>query len=366
MSPGQSASDASNKKGTRTRPRAAGAYRSRGKGEGFVTLAAIAFSALAGCVSPKQPEPSATYSPSEARGVLGLLDDRPSRPDPEENQASSAPAAPSGPARQGRCAALDCTFFHRAESALAALVAERSPSILAFGEAHAQEGTTGKSTALRFGDELLPALAPQSHFLLVELIAAPSGCGDAKEKVQSESDKVTEGQSKENQNDYIALGHRSKALGVPVDILRPSCGEFETIAADPEPVFRMMTLIAELSAKVILDERAKAPPHQPLILTYGGALHNDLEPRPGFEPMSFGPALVDKTGGRYVEIDLVLAEGLGESAWARLPWFEALRAAESQRQPHETALIQRGPASYALLLTADRSAAKEPTNELQQ
>ncbi len=365
MSPGQGASGAQTNKGTRTRPRAAGAYRSRGKGEGFVTLAAIAFSTLAGCVSEKQPGPSSAYSPSENRGLESLLQKPRQRPDLEENPAPPAPAEKRSPVRRGRCGAFDCTFFNGAESALFSLVDEHSSSVLAFGEAHAQEGTSGKSTALRFGDELLPALAPQSHFLLVELLSPPTGCAEAKEKVQTESDKVTEGQSKENQNDYITLGHRSKALGVPVDILRPTCGEFETIAADPEPVFRMMTLIAELSTKVILEERAKAPSHKSLILAYGGALHNDTLPRPGFEPMSFGPALLEKTGGRYIEIDLVRPEGLEESAWSRLPWFEALPAAESERQPHETVLIERSSGSYALLLTADPSA-KEPTDKLQQ
>lgn len=365
MSPGQGASDARPKKGTRTRPRAAWAYRSRGKGEGFVTLAAIAFSALAGCVSEKQPGASAAYSPSENRGLESLLEQPRARPDLEENRGPSAPGEKKPPPRKGRCGAFDCAFFDGADSALAWTIAEHSPSVIAFGEAHAQEGTPGKSTALRFADELLPALAPQSHFLLVELLVPPSGCAEAKEKVQTESDKVTEGQSKENQNDYITLGHRSKALGVPVDVLRPSCAEFETIAADPEPVFRMMTLIAELSTKVVLEERAKAPSHKPLILTYGGALHNDIEPRPGFEPMSFGPALVEKTSGRYIEIDLVRPEGLNESAWARLAWFDALPSAESQRKPHETALVRRGPGSYALLLTA-APLAKEPSQELQQ
>ena len=115
-------------------------------------------------------------------------------------------------------------------------------------------------------------------------------------------------------------------------MLRPTCAEFEAIATDPEPSFRMMTSIAELSALRLSAELARLRPGRSFVLTYGGALHNDLEPRAGFETMSFGPALSASTGAKYLEIDLIRGERLESSAGTRMPWFASLEAAARERQ----------------------------------
>lgn len=344
---------------TRTRP-AAQVHQSRGKGEGFVTLAIAAVTSMAGCVSSKQPRPETAYSPAHHETISPSGPEHATTIAPQKLPATEG-AHKGTPTQRRTCDSLSCFYFPSAADAVTWLTETKGARVLAFGEAHARKDSHGTSTALRFSDAILPALAPRAGFLLVELIAPPTGCEQAREKVQSESAAITEGQAEANQNDYITLGHRSRGLGVPVDLLRPSCAEFEAIASDAEPVFRMMTLIAELSARRIGEELARITEERSVVLTYGGALHNDVEPREGFEPMSFGPSLISSTGGKYVEIDLVRSEGLESSAWARMPWFGSLVAAARERTSGEAILIERGPRSYAIVL--EPSAPEPPTPE---
>lgn len=325
-------------------------------------MGVVAVSCWAGCVSSMQPEPPAPYSPKS--------EPRTPEPEPAPESLANGPISPqkkpNEEPRQESCGSLPCSYFPTVAAALHWLVTETNPQIIGFGEAHAQSGHSGPSTALRFGEELLPSLAQKARFLLVELIQPPTGCAEARKQVQTESDAITKGQAQDNQNDYLTLGHRARALQVPVDILRPDCVEFEAIASAPEPLFRMMTSIAELSARRLIEEKKGATAVKPLVLTYGGALHNDAVPRPGFEEMSFGPTLVAATDGRYVELDLVLAEGLGTSAWSRLPWFEATLVATKNRKGVEAVLIERSPQSYALLLAPRPPGSEEPPEHLKQ
>ena len=84
-----------------------------------------------------------------------------------------------------------------------------------------------------------------------------------------------------------------------------------------------------------------------MILTYGGALHNDLNPRPGQEAWSFGPQLAAVTQNRYVELDLIVPEFVKDSeAWRNLPWFSAF---DREHPTSETLLYRPGPASFVLI-----------------
>ena len=50
------------------------------------------------------------------------------------------------------------------------------------------------------------------------------------------------------------------------------------------------------------------PAERPLVLVYGGALHNDLAPDPELAKYSFGPAIDALTHGDYREVDLFVPE----------------------------------------------------------
>lgn len=207
----------------------------------------------------------------------------------------------------------------------------------------------------RFTEQLLPALAPQSSTLLVELLAPPAeGCQEAKEKAQTESDVITQGQSQANQNEYLALGIRSRELGVVPDILRANCEQMRSIASPEGGVLAYMETIASLLSQSIRLRLERAPAERPLVVAYGGALHNDATPRPGRESWSYAADILAATEGAYLEVDLMVPALVGESeSWQAFAWYEAYRALDHEEG---ALLMQWGEHSFSLFFEP-RSAA---------
>jgi hypothetical protein len=219
-----------------------------------------------------------------------------------------------------------------------------------FGEAHAPSDFTARTTVRRFQEELLPGLAPRSGHLLVELLAPPKGCEQQRKQVQTESDAITTGQSKDNQNEYVQLGHAARELGVAPDILRPSCQDMQAIASAEVGVLVMMETIATLSVETTQEWLAVTNPQRPLVILYGGALHNDLVPRDNLETWSYGPRLSDLSAGHYVEVDLVVPELVADSdSWRKFVWYDAVR---SLAKGHGPTLVQASERSFALVFEA--------------
>ena len=114
---------------------------------------------------------------------------------------------------------------------------------------------------------------------------------------------------------------------------------------------RMLSMIARLTARdvgALLDKDAGAAAGpEKMIVAYGGAMHNDAAPRPGHEAWSFGPALLAKAGGRYVELDLIVPELVKDTdAWKAQPWYPHYKA---EAHAGETLLFTTGPQSFALV-----------------
>jgi hypothetical protein len=108
----------------------------------------------------------------------------------------------------------------------------------------------------------------------------------------------------------------------------------------------MLVLIADATVRETERLVASADPKRALVL-YGGALHNDLDPRPGREAWTYGPRLAQLVAGRYVEIDLVIPEFVKPTpSWQSFPWYAAFTASEPSA---ETILYQPSPASFVLI-----------------
>src|SRR5690606_30852570 len=169
---------------------------------------------------------------------------------------------------------------------------------------------------------------------------------------QKESAKITEGQAAENQNEYLQLGTEARKLGVVPDILWSTCEDLAFIASPEGGVVAMMESIARLSEKTLMEQLASTKKGRPLVLAYGGALHNDITPRPGRESWSYGPAMMKKTGGSYLEIDLIVPELISDSeSWKTFVWYDAYNSLNHQ----EGALLMRwGDKSYTLFLEPER------------
>jgi hypothetical protein len=298
--------------------------------------------------APAAPEPAASASaPSASAPPDGAA------PAPSAGAAQADRWRPCGaPTPAADAAPLDCQRLASPGAALSAILEVEKPMVLGLGEAHAQKGTEAiASTAWRTTEQLLPVLDGRAEDLVLELWVGAGACGaEQAAKVAEQQRPVTQDQAASNQNEYVALAQRAKDLGIQPHVLRPSCDEVERIAkAGDDAVVEMLTLITEHMERKVMALRGR-PGGDRLVVTYGGAMHNDLAPQEGREAWSFGPALAKATADRYVEIDLVVPEYVKDTpAWTAQRWYPAWPAARDAPDGAVTA-IRVAPRSYAVVL----------------
>jgi hypothetical protein len=224
--------------------------------------------------------------------------------------------------------------------------------VLAFGELHQTTRTRasgGRSTLARFTDEILPAIAPRTAHLIVETWVSRGDCGETEKHVTADVARTTE-RPAETENEIVRLLRRAKALGIAPHVLEVGCAEYHTLvgAGGQVDYDRLLTLTGEHLGRAV--RQALALPRaadRPLVVVYGGALHNDLNPDPALAAYSFGPDIDALTGGAYRELDLYLPELVRRLApLRREPWYPVWRRAAPVRG---ALLIRRGPRSAVLL-----------------
>jgi hypothetical protein len=276
--------------------------------------------------------------------------DRRVAPSTTPGAPASGPSAPTAPAASP-CGDLPCTQYDSAREAFLA-AAGGDPAVLAIGEAHAQKGSTAASAAKRFTDEILPALAGRASDLLVELMMPPTGCNAATSEVRKKQEPATTKQAATNQNEYVTMGDRARALGIVPDLLRPSCSDMDAVRdAGDEAIDASLRLIARLcgvqAARLVdRDERSDAD-RAKAVIVYSGMLHNDLTPPPDRAAWSYAPALDARVGGRLVSIDLVVPEFIADDeTWRALPWVSHYDRARLGSKP---TLIKTAERSYVLV-----------------
>jgi len=266
---------------------------------------------------------------------------------PPVASASTTPSRATQAALGHPCGAFDCRAFATPEAAFD-VVLQTNPRVLAVGEAHAQDDTPGiKSATRRFAEQLLPKLAGKSKHIVIELLLA--NCKkETVAEVKKQQAKVTEHQAKSNQNQFVTLGKVAQSLGIEPQGLTPDCAAYEAvIARGDDGIAELLTLVADQTAKELEALLAQPDTANQILLSYGGALHNDLNPRPGQEAWSFGPRLAAATQNRYIELDLIVPEFVKDTeAWRNLPWFGAF---DREHLSDETLLYRTGPSSFTLV-----------------
>ncbi len=295
-------------------------------------------------------------------------------PPPDSSVLHGAPAAPqaaSGPAPHATaafhagasataglpCGALGCRWFDSPQQALAEIL-KTSPRVLAFGETHAQRDSEGVASATsRFTQQLLPMLRGRASDIVLELIVADGTCGKkTEEKVAEQQRPVVEPQRATNQNEFFTLGTHAKNLGIRPHVLRPSCADYEHIAhAGEEGVPTMLKLIADETTRLIraILDRNQREATPAVVLAYGGAMHNDLVPRPGMETWSYAARVAHLVEGQYAEIDIIVPEFIRNTeVWRALPWYAHFDPAAN---PHKVTLFEPSPRSYVLVFAASTS-----------
>ena len=246
---------------------------------------------------------------------------------------------------------LACGQFATPAAAMLAVLQD-APRVLAIGEAHAQKNATVASSAKRTQLQLLPELKGRASDVLVELMNPPSDCHKTTEAAREAHRPVTDKQASADQNEYVALGAAARKLGIGADLLRPSCEDLAAVAdAGPAAVDESLKLIKRLTvARVValLAQNASSPAGaDKMIVTYGGALHNDAAPPPERAAWSFGPELSERVHGRYLELDVFVPEFIDDSAgWKRQPWFAEY---DASKLGAKVTLFQTAPTSFTMV-----------------
>lgn len=274
--------------------------------------------------TPSSP-PSSVATPAPPPSASPKTDESVSAPHPSATGPSSSSSAPP----PEPCGAFTCRRFPNAAPALLYVLEVDRPRALGVGESHALAGTEAIASATsRFAHELLPAIAERTSDLVVELVMPPSNCApDTTQQVEREEREITQGQAASNQNQFVELGHRARAVGVVPYILHARCEDLDAIArAGDEGVLVLMETIARLTIREVDRLLARQPPgDERMVVAYGGALHNDVNPRPGRERWSYGPELAARTQGRYTAIDLIVPEHIQDTdSWRAFPWYDAV------------------------------------------
>jgi len=227
--------------------------------------------------------------------------------------------------------------------------------VVAFGELHQTVKTAGvRSSIARFTDEILPAIAPRAAHLIVETWVSRGACGETEKQVTKDVARTTE-RPAETENEIVRLLRRAKELGVAPHVLDVDCHEYQSLATRGGGVDydRLLTLTGQHLGRAI--EQALAlprPADRPLVLVYGGALHNDLQPSAELAKYSFGPAIDSLTHGDYREIDLYVPELVATLPTLRAErWYAAWRP--TRAGPGAT-LIRRQPRSAVMLFEQGR------------
>lgn len=306
---------------------------------------------LLGCLTSLVLAACGRSSPPSAEAPKGSSDAAPSVAPQTTEVDAAATWAPPLPPGAGTCAVdsnaqagLSCFEFASASDAFRWILGY-DPAIVAIGEAHAQKGTEEVASATkRFTDAMLPALEGRASDLLVEAWAGDPKCQKEVKQVASAQAPVRQAQAESNPNEYVALGTRAKAIGIQPHLLRPSCDDYAGLAdAGAEVISASLDLIKRLTqADVTALYKRNVTGDGKLVVTYGGAMHNDLSPSEKLEGYSFGPELFTLSQGRYVELDLIPPEFVKDTdVWQKLPWFAAWQARKASAAARDKVTLYR-------------------------
>jgi hypothetical protein len=236
-------------------------------------------------------------------------------------------------------------------AAIAALLPDAG-GVIAFGELHQTRATANVRSAIaRFTDEILPVVAPYASHLIVETWITRGACGASEARVTEEVARTTE-RPVETESEIMKLLRRAKELGVAPHVLDIGCDEYKVLVGqggdggvDYDKLLTITTQHLERAiGQGLLLPRASG---RPLVVVYGGALHNDLFPDPALAKYTFGRKVHAATRGAYREVDLYVPEMVDTTpALKAEPWHKAWLRAGAGRS---AVVIERNPRSTIVI-----------------
>jgi hypothetical protein len=256
-----------------------------------------------------------------------------------------------GPSRDAAASAVRQASSGESAESILTEVLERKPLVIGVGEGHAQKGTEAIASATRrFTESLLPLLAGRASDIVIELWMPDPKCEKKVEEVRRQQEPVVREQAKTNKSEMVILAEEAKKIGIVPWPLRPTCEEYDAVsAAGDQAVAMMLDLTAKMASRTIeacLRRNAKNGIDK-IVVSYGGAMHNDLVPAEGREAWTFAPRISALTNGRYVELDLFVPESIRDTpSWQRLAWFLHF---DRTRAHAESTVFQPGENSYVVI-----------------
>ncbi|MDP1922435.1 MAG: hypothetical protein Q8L14_39710 [Myxococcales bacterium] len=217
------------------------------------------------------------------------------------------------------------TAFATPKEAFVHVLATR-PQILGVGEYHELKGAPKVPSAIRhFTAEALPVVDGGATSMIVETWMLNGRCGEVEKQAAAAVEKTTK-RPVETEDEITTMMGRAYDLGLKNHTLLITCADYASMLdadkeLDAEKSLLLMKSKVEEKALEVRENEEGGLPGKMLIL-YGGALHNDLEPAVDDAPYSFGPRLRRETNGGYAELDLLVPEYVErDDDLLKLPWF---------------------------------------------
>lgn len=231
-------------------------------------------------------------------------------------------------------------------------ILESQPRVLAVGEYHQTTATARIPSALmHFTREVLPSLrAAGATHLIVETWMTRGECGETEKDAVAQVEKTTKRPAR-TESEVVTLLRRAKEAGIQPGILEVTCQDYEAMFAGQQVDFDRVLRLTRAQLETQL-RAALARKDSRLVVSYGGALHNDLHPTGEVAPYAFGPAIATAVGGGYVELDLYVPELAEKNAAIRAqPWFAAYRRTY---RPGRVTVVRFGDRSFGLVFPRSR------------
>jgi len=242
----------------------------------------------------------------------------------------------------------EVTTFDNTAQIMARLLEEK-PRVIAFGEVHEVTGGAKARSALsHFTDELLALTTVRgASDLIVETWVTTGNCGKSETQAVAKVEKHIQ-RPKHVKTELEILIERAVQMGLKPHILTITCDEYRSIQPDAGEVdyIKLLSVVTAALKREIDATLAKAKPEK-TVLVYGGAVHNDLQPRAELKDFTFGPAVSAEVGGHYLEVDLYVPEFIErDPEIVKESWYPLYK---KKAKPGKPTLVKRAPGSYIVL-----------------
>lgn len=215
----------------------------------------------------------------------------------------------------------ECEVFASPKEAFAAVLREQ-PTVLAVGEYHELKSSPKvPSTLKRFTRDFVPMLKGQLAEVVVETWMVNGRCGEVEKKATKAVAKVTQ-RPDETEDELTLMLDATYRLGANNHILILDCDDYRSLlkdagTLDAEASLLMVKEKVEEKARESLEKRDGG-----VVLLYGGAVHNDVQPLEEWKAYAFGPSLARDLGPKYLELDLLVPEYVvGDEDLVKELWF---------------------------------------------